>query len=54
MDRSLAAASRRSDIGRHLVTIHGAGPVTSLAFTAKIDNPSRFSTSKALGAHLGL
>ena len=36
------------------MTIPGVGPVTSLAFKATVDDPGRFGTSKALGAHLGL
>jgi transposase len=54
LDRTLAAAARRSDAGRRLMTIPGVGPVTSLAYIATIDDPSRFDTSKALGAHFGL
>jgi transposase len=53
-DRTLAASARRSDVGRRLMTIPGVGPVTSLAYIATVDEPSRFGTSKALGAHLGL
>ena len=54
LDRTLAAAARRSDVGRRLMTIPGVGPVTSMAYIATVDDPSRFGTSKALGAHLGL
>ena len=36
------------------MTIPGVGPVTSLAFKATVDDPTRFGTSKALGPHLGL
>jgi transposase len=54
LDRTLAAAARRSDIGRRLMTIPGVGPVTTLAYIAKVDDPGRFGTSKALGARLGL
>jgi transposase len=32
----------------------GVGPVTTLAYIAAVDDPGRFGTSKALGAHLGL
>ena len=53
-DRTLAGLSRRDDITRRLMTIPGVGPVTSLAFKATIDEVGRFSTSRALGAHLGL
>ena len=54
VDRTLAASARRSDVGRRLMTIPGVGPVTTLAFIATIDDPGRFGTSTALGAHLGL
>jgi transposase len=55
LDRTLAAAARRSDVGRRLMmTIPGVGPVTTLAYIATVDDPGRFGTSKALGAHLGL
>jgi len=53
-DRTLASAARRSDVGRRLMTIPGVGPVTTLAYIATVDDPGRFGTSKALGAHLGL
>jgi transposase len=53
-DRTLAGSARRSELGRRLMTIPGIGPVTTLAYIATIDDPSRFGTSKALGAHLGL
>ena len=48
LDRTLAAAARRSDVGRRLMTIPGVGPVTALAYIATIDDPGRFGTSKAL------
>src|ERR1700731_633725 len=55
LDRTLAAAARRSDVGRRrLMTIPGVGPVTTFAYIATVDDPGRFGTSKALGAHLGL
>jgi transposase len=53
-DRRLAALSRRDDVSRRLMAIPGVGPVTSLAFVATVDDPGRFGSSKALGAHLGL
>lgn len=54
MDRILAASVRKTDATRRLMTIPGVGPVTALAYVATIDDPARFDTSKALGAHLGL
>jgi transposase len=53
-DRTLAGSARRSELGRRLMTIPRIGPVTTLAYIATMDDPSRFGTSKALGAHLGL
>jgi transposase len=53
-DRNLAASARRSTTGRRLRTIPGVGPVTTLAYIATIDDPGRFDSAKAVGAHLGL
>ena len=53
-DRTFASLSRQDEVARRLMTIPGVGPVTSLAYKATVDDTSRFVTSKALGAHLGL
>jgi transposase len=34
--------------------IHGVGPVTRLAYVLSIEDPSRFSKSRAVGSYLGL
>lgn len=39
---------------RRLMTIPGVGQLTALAFTAAIDDPSRFTKSRDLGAYFGL
>lgn len=39
LDRTLAAAAWRSDVGLRLMTIPGVGPVTTLAYIAAIDDP---------------
>lgn len=36
------------------MTVPGVGPVVALAYTATIDIPSRFRSSKAVGPVLGL
>ena len=54
IDRVLAASVRKIDATRRLMTIPGVGPVTALAYVAAIDDPARFDTSRALGAHLGM
>jgi transposase len=48
------AIARDDDVCRRLMTISGVGPVVSLAFSATIDIPARFKTSKAVGPALGL
>ena len=53
-DKTLYAMSRKSSVCRALMTVPGVGPVTSLAFLAIIDDPTRFPSSKSVGAHLGL
>jgi transposase len=39
---------------RHLMTVPGVGPLTSLAFRATVDRPYRFRRFRDVGAHLGL
>ena len=39
---------------RRLMTVPGVGPITSLSFKAGIDDPLRFTSSRAVGAHFGL
>ena len=53
-DRTLYALSKNNSVCRALMSVPGVGPVTSLAFVAVIDDPMRFSTSRSVGAHLGL
>lgn len=46
--------TRDDPICRRFMTVPGVGPLTALAFKACIDDPSRFVTSRAVGAYLGL
>ncbi len=39
---------------RLLMTAPGVGPIVGLTYAAAIDDPQRFSSSKAAGAHFGL
>jgi transposase len=48
------AAARRDDVCRKLMTVPGVGPVTALTFCSAVDDPQRFSRSRAVGAHFGL
>jgi len=54
LHRKVLATVRDDDVCRRLMTIPGVGPVVSLAFSATIDIPARFKTSKAVGPALGL
>ena len=49
--RSLARHDRRV---RRLMSAPGVGAVVALTFVAAIDDPTRFRSSKAVGAHFGL
>ncbi len=54
IDADMKRLVRASDACRRLMTIPGVGPLTALAFTAAIDDPTRFRRSRDLGAYLGL
>ena len=54
LDRRLSQMARKDDACKRLMTIPGVGPIVSLTFKATIDDPARFKSSKAVGAHLGL
>jgi transposase len=49
--RSLAKEDART---RLLMTAPGVGAIVALTFAAAIDDPGRFRSSKAVGAHFGL
>jgi transposase len=49
--RSLAREDRRV---RLLMTTPGVGAIVGLTYVSAIDDPSRFRSSKAVGAHFGL
>src|SRR6266699_257499 len=50
----LAAIVEPLLIARRLITTPGVGPVVALTFRATVDVPSRFTSSKAVGAAFGL
>jgi transposase len=54
MDKLLGQAARNDPVCLRLMTIPGVGPITSLAFRATVDDPTRFDSSKSVGAHIGL
>jgi transposase len=53
-DKAIRGEVKRSPACRLLMTAPGMGPITVLAYVSAIEDPSRFSRSRAVGAHLGL
>jgi transposase len=54
IDADIRQLVRASDACRRLMTIPGIGQLTALAFTAAVDDPTRFRRSRDIGAYLGL
>ena len=54
IDADMKRLVRASEACRRLMTIPGVGRLTALAFTAAIDDPTRFRRSRDLGPYLGL
>jgi transposase len=54
IDADIKQLVKASGACRRLMTIPGVGQLTALAFTAAIDDPSRFRRSRDIGAYLGL
>jgi transposase len=54
LSRSANDRAKNSAVCRRLMTMPGVGPLTSLAFSATIDDPARFKHSASVGAYVGL
>ncbi len=54
LHRRMPAIVRTDDICRRLMTVPGVGAQVALTFKTAIDDPARFRSSKAVGAHFGL
>lgn len=54
LDRCVKMAARRDLICARLMTVPSVGEITALSFKAAIDDPSRFRSSRDVGAHFGL
>jgi transposase len=54
LHRRMLAIVRTDEVCRRLMTVPGVGPLVAVTFTATVDDPGRFSSSKAVGAHFGL
>jgi transposase len=53
-DKAVQHQVRTDPICRLLMTVPGIGALSSLAYVSTVEDPSRFSRSRAVGAHLGL
>ena len=54
LHRQLLEIVRHDEVCCRLMTTPGVGPVVALTFRATVDVPSRFTSSKAVGAAFGL
>jgi transposase len=54
LDKLFEEYAKEDTICRHLMTIPGIGPVTAVAFTSAVDDPTRFKKSRSVGAYFGL
>jgi transposase len=54
LHRQLLATVRQDEVCRRLMTVPGVGAVVAMTFRPGIDQPQRFTRSKAVGAHFGL
>jgi transposase len=53
-DKAVLRQVRTNPTCRLLMSVPGVGALTSLAYVSTIEDPGRFSRSRAVGAHLGL
>jgi len=52
--RRMLATARDDTACRRLMTAPGVGALVAVTFEAAVDDPGRFRTAKAVGAHFGL
>src|SRR4051795_11539811 len=52
--RRMLAIVRGDAVCRRLTTVPGVGALVAITFKAAVDDPARFRTAKAVGAHFGL
>jgi len=54
LDKRLCKQAREDNRARLLMTVPGVGVIVALSFSAAVDDPWRFRSSKRVGAHFGL
>ena len=53
-EKRVREVARQDDKARLLMTVPAVGPIVALTYASAIDDPARFTSSKAAGAHFGL
>jgi transposase len=54
LHRAMLGIVRHDTVCRRLMTVPGVGALVAITFTTAVDDPARFSRSRAVGAHFGL
>ena len=54
LHRKVLEIVRADEVCHRLMTVPGVGALTALTFKAAVDDPGRFTSSKAVGPHFGL
>ena len=54
LDRKVMRLARNEPQVRRFMTTPGVGPITALCYLATIDDPTRFTKSRSVGAYVGL
>jgi transposase len=54
LHRQMLAIVRGDAVCRRLMTVPGVGALVAVTFKTAVDDPKRFRTAKAVGAHFGL
>jgi transposase len=54
LEKRVRMMARHNDQARLLMSTTGVGAVISLTYVSAIDDPARFASSKAVGAHYGI
>jgi transposase len=54
LHRRMLAIARGDAVCRRLMTAPGVGALVAITFKTAVDDPARFRTAKAVGAHFGL
>src|SRR4051794_41601232 len=52
--RRMLAVVRGDAVCRRLMTVPGVGALVAITFKTAVDDPARFRTAEAVGAHFGL